>query len=72
MYAESLDGEEAEYYCEVKNGIIVRQIYCFSGNIFWADEQSEANEDYPIGDNPEFDENFVTCDKITGEIIGVR
>lgn len=41
-YAESLDGDVGEYYCEVSPAhLVTRRIHVFGDRIYWADPQRE-------------------------------
>ncbi|ABC30277.1 hypothetical protein HCH_03534 [Hahella chejuensis KCTC 2396] len=53
-YTESHDGEEGFYYCEVKNGLITRQINAFNNVLYWATPSDEYDEEYFFTDQPEF------------------
>lgn len=54
-YAESHDGDEGAYYCEVENGIIQRQINVFGDNYYWATPDAYFDERYDYTDQPEFE-----------------
>ena len=54
FYAEGLNGEEGHYYCEVTNEEIVRQIFSFGAELYWATPEDENDERYFFTDQPEF------------------
>ena len=65
MYSESLDGYEGEYYCEVVNGLVIKQIHVYGSGIYWATENDEKDPMYDFTDQPEFDPEIVDCEEIS-------
>jgi len=53
-YADGHNGEEGHFYCEVVDELIVKQVFVFGDDMYWATEDSENNEQYFYTDQPEF------------------
>jgi hypothetical protein len=47
---------EGEFYYEIEDDLVVRQICVINNRILWADRDSSADAEYEFGDQPEFDE----------------
>jgi hypothetical protein len=52
FYTVSLDNEDGFYYCEVLDGMIVRQINQFGTSLYWATRESERDPRYDLTDQP--------------------
>lgn len=53
-YSESDEGDEGEFFCEVKNGAITRHVSVFGTKLYWATPNDEFDERYFFTDQPEF------------------
>ncbi|MEZ6128791.1 MAG: hypothetical protein R3C59_08925 [Planctomycetaceae bacterium] len=69
LHSDTSDGEGVFYY-EVKGGEIVRQVCVVHGELYWADENEEADEDYGFPDQPQFVEaeipDYAGLEVVTG------
>lgn len=69
MYSESLEGQEGEFFCEIDdNGLLVRQIQVFGNKLYWATDDEEFDDSYPIGDQPEFNPKEYDCQEISVDL----
>jgi len=57
MNGDTHDGKDGVFFFEVVEDLIVRQIVEVDGAIYWSTEDFEADQDYPITDQPEFSED---------------
>ncbi|MDW6093013.1 hypothetical protein SBX64_10670 [Vibrio rhizosphaerae] len=65
MYSESLDGDEGEFFCEVVDGLVVKQLHIYGENMYWATENSCNDPLYDFTDQPEFDPELIDCEEIS-------
>lgn len=54
-YIESHEGEEGDFYCEVKDGLIIRHVSVFNDIYYWATRQDCYDGEYDFTSSPEFD-----------------
>lgn len=64
-YTESHDGDVGDFYCEVQNGLITRQINKFSNFHYWATPENSFDERYDFTSHPEFDPTTGDCEVIS-------
>ena len=67
-YAESLDDETGFIHCEVIENQVVRQIWEFGDNLFWACESGCKDELYGFTDQPEWNNGEGAIDLVQTEI----
>ena len=66
-YAESLDGETGFIHCEVIEELVVRQIWQFGDNLFWACQSACKNELHGFTDQPEWDNGNGAIDLVESD-----
>ena len=57
-YAESLDYEVGVCHYEVLGNMVVRQIWVFGENVFWACQTSSKDEQHEFTDQPEWNDGY--------------
>ncbi len=67
-YAESLDDETGFIHCEVVGNQVVRQVWQFGDNLYWASESGCKNEQHGFTDQPEWNNGDGAIDLVQTDI----